>query len=178
MMLLLKFVLFAKLKNLLIIYVTNFLNVNHVIWRNLFNNTIKVKMIYCKNRRDKYAHSKNLDNRVKALEENRNIIWKKAFAYWYCEQYMIKKTLKILLDEICSTWRKQNYITRKNDVFYVDNTWSVDIIDLKDYGPEKNRGYRYVSLVIDNFNKLGWTLPLRNKKPKQWQTLWRKNLKN
>ena len=34
---------------------------------------------------------------------------------------------------------------------------------MKDYGPENNRGYRYVLVIIDNFSKFGWTIPLRNK---------------
>ena len=37
------------------------------------------------------------------------------------------------------------------------------ILDLKDYGPENNRGYRYVLVVIDNFSKFCWTVPLKNK---------------
>ena len=40
---------------------------------------------------------------------------------------------------------------------------SLDILDLKDYGPENNRGYRYVLVIIDNFSKFGWTTPLKNK---------------
>ena len=40
---------------------------------------------------------------------------------------------------------------------------SLDILDLKDYGPENNRGYRYVLVVIDNFSNFGWTIPLKNK---------------
>ena len=34
---------------------------------------------------------------------------------------------------------------------------------MKDYGPENNRKYRYVLVVIDNFSKYGWTIPLKNK---------------
>ena len=37
------------------------------------------------------------------------------------------------------------------------------MLDLKDYGPENNRGYRYVLVIIDNFSKFGWTIPLKNK---------------
>ena len=33
--------------------------------------------------------------------------------------------------------------------------WSSDILDLKDYGPEYNRNYRYVLVVINNFSKFG-----------------------
>ena len=44
---------------------------------------------------------------------------------------------------------------------YIDIIGSLDILDLKDYGPEKNRGYRYILVVIDNFSKIGWTVPLK-----------------
>ena len=35
---------------------------------------------------------------------------------------------------------------------------------MKDYVSEKNAGYRYVLVVIDNFSKFGWTVPLKSKK--------------
>ena len=34
---------------------------------------------------------------------------------------------------------------------------------MKDYGPENNRGYRYVLVIIENFSKYGWTIPVKNK---------------
>ena len=37
------------------------------------------------------------------------------------------------------------------------------MLNLKDYGPENNRGYRYVLVIIDNLSKYGWTTPLKNK---------------
>ena len=46
---------------------------------------------------------------------------------------------------------------------YIDDVWSLDILDLNDYGPENNRGYRYISVIIDNFSKFGWTVPLKVK---------------
>ena len=55
------------------------------------------------------------------------------------------------------------YATNKTDVYYIDDIWSLDILDLKDYGPENNRGYRYVLVTMDNFSKFGWTVPLKNK---------------
>ena len=39
----------------------------------------------------------------------------------------------------------------------------MDVLDIRDYGPENNRGYRYVLVIIDNFNKFGWKIPLKNK---------------
>ena len=35
------------------------------------------------------------------------------------------------------------------------------MLDLKDYGPENNRSFRYVLVVIDDFWKLDWTVPLK-----------------
>ena len=36
-------------------------------------------------------------------------------------------------------------------------------IGSQSYGPENNRGHRYVLVIIDNFSKFGWTKPLKNK---------------
>ena len=76
---------------------------------------------------------------------------------------MSQKNIKIFINEIYSKPPKKNYITNKTDVYYIDDIWSLDILDLKDYGPENNKGYRYVLVVIDNFSKFGWTTPLKNK---------------
>ena len=76
---------------------------------------------------------------------------------------MTQKNIKIFINEIYSKPPKKNYATNKTDVYYIDDIWSLDILDLKDYGPENNRKYRYVLVTIDNFSKFGWTIPLKNK---------------
>ena len=76
---------------------------------------------------------------------------------------MTQKNIKISINEIYSKPPKKYYPTSKTDVHHVDDTWSLDILDLKDYAPENNRGYRYVLVNIDNFSKFGWTIPLENK---------------
>ena len=76
---------------------------------------------------------------------------------------MTQKNIKIFINEIYSKGPKKNYITNKTDVYHIDDIWSLDILDLKDYGPENNRGYKYVLVIIDNFSKFGWTIPLKNK---------------
>ena len=53
---------------------------------------------------------------------------------------MTQKSIEIFIDEIYSKPPKQKYSTNKTDVFYIDNVRSSDILDLKDYGPENNRG--------------------------------------
>ena len=76
---------------------------------------------------------------------------------------MTQKNIKIFINEIYSKGPKRNYATNKTDVYYIDDIWSLDILDLKDYGPKNNRGYRYVLVTIDNFSKYGWTILLKNK---------------
>ena len=76
---------------------------------------------------------------------------------------MTQKNIKTFINEIYSKPPKKNYITNKTDVYHIDDIWSSDILDLKDYGPENNRGYRYVLVNIDKFSKYGWTVPLKNK---------------
>ena len=76
---------------------------------------------------------------------------------------MSQKHIKMFINEIYSEPSKKYYPTNKTDVYYIDDIWSLDILDLKDYGPENNRGYRYVLVLIDNLSKFGWTVPLKNK---------------
>ena len=76
---------------------------------------------------------------------------------------MTQKNIKIFINEIYSKPPRRIYPTNKTDVYHIDDIWSLDILDLKDYGPENNRGYRYALVTIDNFSKFGWTTPLKNK---------------
>ena len=70
---------------------------------------------------------------------------------------------QLLIDEIYSKPPKKNYSTNKTDVCHNDHLWSLDILDFKNYGPEKTRRYRYVLVVIDNFSKFGLPVPLKSK---------------
>ena len=77
---------------------------------------------------------------------------------------MINKDLiKIFIDEIYSRPPNKNYETNKTMIKSIDDTWSSDLLDMNDYGPKNNRCYRYILVVIDNFSKFGWTIPLKNK---------------
>ena len=76
---------------------------------------------------------------------------------------MTQKNIKIFINEIYSKPLKRNYPTNRTDVCHMVDNGSLDILDLKDYGPENNRGYRHVLVNIDNFSKSGWTVPLKNK---------------
>ena len=76
---------------------------------------------------------------------------------------MNQKSIKIFLSEIYSKPPIKNFATNETYVFYIDNIWSLDILDLKDNGIENNRGDRYVLVVIDNFSKFDRTVLLRSK---------------
>ena len=75
---------------------------------------------------------------------------------------MTQKNIKKFINEIYSKGPRKSCPTNKTDVNHIDVIWSLDILDLKDYGPKNNRGYRYVLVIIDNFSKYGWTIPLKN----------------
>ena len=76
---------------------------------------------------------------------------------------MKKDRTKIFVDEIYSSPPKNNYLTNKTKIKSIDDTWSSDLLDMNDYGPKNNKGYRYILVVIDDFSKFGWTIPLKNK---------------
>ena len=67
---------------------------------------------------------------------------------------MTQKNIKIFINEIYSKPPKKYYPTNKTDVYHIDDIWSLEILDLKDYGTENNRGYRYVLVIIDNFSRI------------------------
>ena len=52
---------------------------------------------------------------------------------------MTRKTIKLFIDEIYSQPRRKNYATNKTAVYHIDDIWSLNILDLKDYAPENNR---------------------------------------
>ena len=77
---------------------------------------------------------------------------------------MVKKDLtKIFIDEIYSKAPKKNYPTNKIVYNHLDEIWSIDLADFSDYKTSNNKGFRYVFIIIDNFSKYLWAIPLKNK---------------
>ena len=76
---------------------------------------------------------------------------------------MKRDLTKIFVDEIYSKPPMRNYPTNKTIIKSIDDTWSSDLLDMNDYGIKNNKGYRYILVIIDNFSKFGWTIPLKNK---------------
>ena len=71
--------------------------------------------------------------------------------------------IRTFINEIYSKPPKKNYPTINTIFKSIDVIWSSDLLDMSDYGPKNNRGYRYIMVVIDNFSNIGWTISLKNK---------------
>ena len=77
---------------------------------------------------------------------------------------MINKDLiKIFVDEIYSKPPKKNYPTNKIVYNHIDEIWSIDLVDMVAYKTSNNKAFRYIFIIIDNFSKYLWTIPLKNK---------------
>ena len=67
----------------------------------------------------------------------------------------------IFINEPYGNPPRKIYATNKTDVYYIWDTWSMDLFDLSYSGP-KNLGFWFI-LVIGIFSKVGWTIPSINK---------------
>ena len=76
---------------------------------------------------------------------------------------MKKDLTKIFIHEIYSKPPRKNHPTNKIVYNHIDEIWSVDLADMIDYKISNNNGYRYIFIVIDNFSKSLWAIPLKNK---------------
>ena len=76
---------------------------------------------------------------------------------------MKKDLTKLFIDEIYSKPPKKNYPTNKITYNYIDEIWSIDLADFSDYKTSNNKGFRYIFIIIDNYSKYLWAIPLKNK---------------
>ena len=77
---------------------------------------------------------------------------------------MINKDLiKIFVDEIYSKPPKKIYPANKIVYNHIDEIWSIDLADMVDYKTSNNKGFRYIFVIIDNYSKHLWAIPLKNK---------------
>ena len=57
----------------------------------------------------------------------------------------------------------KNYPTNKIVHNHIDEIWSIDLADFSDYKTSNNKGFRYIFIIIDNFSKNLFAVPLKNK---------------
>ena len=50
-----------------------------------------------------------------------------------------------------------------NNIIYnqIDEIWSIDLADMIDYKISNNKGFRYLFVIIDNYSKYLWAIPLK-----------------
>ena len=70
---------------------------------------------------------------------------------------------KTFTDENYSKQPGKNYETKKIVYNYIDEIWSIDLADFSDYRSSNNKGFPYLFIIIDNFSKDLWAIPLKNK---------------
>ena len=49
---------------------------------------------------------------------------------------------------------------------HINEIWSIDFADSAEYRSSNNKGYRFIFVIIDNFSKNLWAIPLRNRNSK------------
>ena len=91
---------------------------------------------------------------------------------------MTQESITIFIEKNYSKPPKQNYTNNKTDVYLFDDIWSLDSIELQDYGSEKKRNYRNVLVMFDIFSKFGWTVPSKNKNAQTIKDAFEINLSN
>ena len=78
---------------------------------------------------------------------------------------MKKDLTKIFINEIYSKAPKKNFETNKIAYNHIGvELWSIDLADMIDYKISNNKGFRYIFVIIDNYSKYLWAIPLENKK--------------
>ena len=58
---------------------------------------------------------------------------------------------------------KKNYENNKVIYNHFDETGNIDLADMIDYKISNNKGFRYVFVMIDNYSKFLWAIPVENK---------------
>jgi len=80
-----------------------------------------------------------------------------------------------LADELHKPVRKK-FTKRQVFASGVDGIWAADLVDMQSFS-RKNKGYKYILMIIDVFSKYGWAIPLKTKTgleiTRVFQNLWR-----
>ena len=74
-----------------------------------------------------------------------------------------KDNIEIFIDEVFSKLTRGNYPTNKIRYNHIDEIWSTDLADMVDDKFSNNKEFRYLFIIIDNFIKYLWCIPLENK---------------
>ena len=74
-----------------------------------------------------------------------------------------KANNKVFIDDLYSTSPKKTFETDKIIYNHIDELCSIDLAYMIDYKISNNKGFRYIFIILDIFNKYLWAIPLKNK---------------
>ena len=114
------------------------------------------------NQQSRKYECKRYKQQIEELSEKLEDLAQAVDMFKFPNSKKTQKTIKLFIIGNFSEPPKKNYATNKTDVYHIADICSLDILDLKDYGSENNRRYRYILVVIDSFSEFGWTKPLKN----------------
>ena len=82
----------------------------------------------------------------------------------------------IFTDETYSKQPMRIYPTNKIIYIHIKQIWSIDLADMIGYEISNNKGFTYIFVIVDNFSKFVWAIPLKNKNGRIVAGAFSKNL--
>ena len=76
---------------------------------------------------------------------------------------MKRDLTKIFIDENYSSPPRKNYPTNKTVYNHIDEIWTIELADMILYKISNNKGFRYKFVIIENYSKYLWAIPLKIK---------------
>ena len=74
-----------------------------------------------------------------------------------------KDNIKTFIDEIYNKPPIKKNPTNKIVYNHINEIWSIDLADMIAYKISNKKGFRYIFIIIYNFSKNLWAIPLKNK---------------
>ena len=96
---------------------------------------------------------------------NKELNWNEFLAKYFTKGIMrVKHKLGLGFDEAEELHKpiRHKFKRRRVFVFNIDDVWSADLKDMQTLAKE-NKGYKFLSNVIDLFSKTAYSIPLKSK---------------
>ena len=83
----------------------------------------------------------------------------------------MKRDLTKLFIHVFYSSPKKNYPTNNLIYNHIDEIWSIDLMDMSDYGISNNKRFRYIFVIIVKFLKYTWCIPLKKNAVKHFSKI-------